>query len=148
MTKPKSHPIPDTSKTPKAGDARITAPVLAKPIAAAQGKPVRAKSEKPTSLSRVPVAARPAKKLTPAKRSKPLRAGAASELGAAIMSARAAAGLSQIALAERLKTSQANIVRLEKGRSLPSSRTLQKIAKATGHDLVISFVRKSSAKQS
>jgi transcriptional regulator with XRE-family HTH domain len=60
---------------------------------------------------------------------------------------RQAAGLSQIALAERLKTAQANIVRLEKGRSLPSSRTLQKIARATGHDLVISFVPKASGKR-
>jgi transcriptional regulator with XRE-family HTH domain len=43
--------------------------------------------------------------------------------------------------AERLKTAQANVVRLEKGRSLPSTRTLQRIANATGNKLVISFIR-------
>jgi uncharacterized protein len=148
----------DTSKTPKAGDARITAPVLAEAdlakiakqiaaIEAAQGKPP-AKADKAPRLSLVPLPARPAKGAKPAKQTKPLRAGAPSELGAAIMSARLAAGLSQIALAERLRTSQSNIVRLEKGRSLPSSWTLQKIAKATGHDLVISFVSTTTGKKS
>jgi uncharacterized protein len=148
----------DTSKTPKAGDARITAPVLAEAdlakiakqiaaIEAAQGKPP-AKADKAPRLSLAPITARPAKAVKAVKRSKPLRAGAPSELGAAIMNARIAAGLSQIALAERLKTSQANIVRLEKGRSPPSSRTLQKIAKATGHELVISFVPKVAGKKS
>jgi ribosome-binding protein aMBF1 (putative translation factor) len=144
----------DTSKTPKAGDARITAPVLAeadlakiakqiRAIEASQGKPQqRSKAENAAQPSLAPLPPRAAKILKPPKRSKLVRASAPSELGAAIMNARAAAGLSQIGLADRLKTSPANVVRLEKGRSLPSSRTLQKIAKATGHDLVISFVRK------
>jgi ribosome-binding protein aMBF1 (putative translation factor) len=148
----------DTSKTPKAGDARITAPVLAEAdlakiakqiaaIEAAQSKPP-AKADKTPRLSLVPLPARPAKGAKVAKQTKSLRAGGASDLGAAIISARMAAGLSQIGLAERLKTSQSNIVRLEKGRSLPSSRTLQKIAKATGHELVISFVPKATGKKS
>jgi len=64
---------------------------------------------------------------------------APAQLGAAILAARTAAKLLQIVLASRLKTSQANIVRLEKGRSLPSTRTMQRIAKATGHELVIIF---------
>src|SRR5580704_9589635 len=102
----------DTSKTPKAGDARITAPVLAEAdlakiakqiaaIEAAQDKPARAKAEGPAHLTLVPTPARPAKMLirSTTKRSKSLRAGAPSELGAAIMSARTAAGLSQIVLA-------------------------------------------------
>jgi len=63
------------------------------------------------------------------------------QLGAAILAARTAAKLSQIELALRLKTSQANVVRLEKGRSIPTTRTLQRIAKATGHALIITFTR-------
>jgi len=66
---------------------------------------------------------------------------APSQLGAAIVAARRAAGLSQTELAAKLKTAQANVVRLEKGRTLPSTRTLERIAKATGHKLVISFSR-------
>jgi ribosome-binding protein aMBF1 (putative translation factor) len=72
---------------------------------------------------------------------------AASELGAAILAARTTAGLSQIALAERLETSQANIVQLEKGRFAPRVNTLEKIARATGHELVISFVPKATGKK-
>jgi ribosome-binding protein aMBF1 (putative translation factor) len=79
----------------------------------------------------------------PGKRGKSVRAVAPPELGTAIMEARKAAGLSQIALAERLGTSQSNIARLEKGGGLPSCSTLQKIAAATGHDLVITFIRRS-----
>ena len=85
----------------------------------------------------------PATKTKTAKATKAAKAvtAAPSQLGAAILAARTAAGLSQIELAARLKTSQANVVRLEKGRSLPSTRTLQRIAKATGHKLVITFMR-------
>jgi transcriptional regulator with XRE-family HTH domain len=72
-----------------------------------------------------------------------VRAAVPAELGAAILSARQAAGLSQIALAERLGTSQSNIARLEKSAGLPSCSTLQKIAAATGHHLVIRFIRKA-----
>lgn len=66
---------------------------------------------------------------------------AGSELGAAIMAARTAAGLSQVELAARIETDQANIVRLEKGRTEPKTRTLQRIAEATGHKLVITFTK-------
>ena len=58
------------------------------------------------------------------------------------MSVRGEAGLSQIGLADRLKTARAEVVGLEKGRGLLSYRALQK-TKATGCDLVISIVRKS-----
>jgi ribosome-binding protein aMBF1 (putative translation factor) len=61
-------------------------------------------------------------------------------LGDAIRQARTVAGLSQIGLAAKLETSQANVVRLEKGRSQPKTGTLQKIANATGHRLAIAFV--------
>ena len=60
-------------------------------------------------------------------------------LVAAILKARATAGLTQAQLAKRMKTSQAVVARLESGRTLPSTRTLKRFAKATGHRLKISF---------
>ena len=53
--------------------------------------------------------------------------------------ARTRAGLSQAELARRMKTTQSTIARLESGRGLPSTRTLGRFAKATGHRLKISF---------
>ena len=52
---------------------------------------------------------------------------------------RLAAGLTQEELAARMKTKQAVIARLESGRAKPSTRTLERIAQATGHRLKISF---------
>lgn len=60
-------------------------------------------------------------------------------LVATIMRARAAAGLTQEELAARMKTTQGAIARLESGTSMPSTRTLKKIAAATGHTLKISL---------
>ena len=60
-------------------------------------------------------------------------------LVAAILRARATAGLTQAQLAKRMKTSQAVVARLESGRTLPSTRTLKRFAEATGHRLKISF---------
>jgi ribosome-binding protein aMBF1 (putative translation factor) len=60
---------------------------------------------------------------------------------AVILAARTAAGLAQTELAARLKTAQANIARLEKAGSVRSTTTLQRIAKATGHKLIITFTR-------
>ena len=57
----------------------------------------------------------------------------------AVAKARARAGLSQAELAKRMKTTQSTIARLESGRGLPSTRTLARFAKATGHRLKISF---------
>jgi ribosome-binding protein aMBF1 (putative translation factor) len=137
----------DTSKTPKAGDTRITAPVLASADLAKITKQIQAiqatqgtTAKRPTKGSTpqpplVPVRTKPA---TPPKA---VTAAALSQLGAAILAARTAAGLSQTALAVKLKTAQANVVRLEKGRSMPSTTTLQRIAKATGHKLAITFIR-------
>ena len=137
----------DTSKTPKAGETRIAAPGLAsadienitrqiQAIQATQqdGKHKSGRAAPGLAKPLVPVqpkAASPRKEVTAAR---PL------QLGAAILAARTAAGLSQNELASRTKTAQPNIGRLEKGGSLPSVRTLQRIAKATGHKLVISFV--------
>jgi len=58
---------------------------------------------------------------------------------AAIAKARRRAGLSQAELARRMKTTQSTVARLESGRSQPSTRTLARFAKATGHRLRISF---------
>ena len=57
----------------------------------------------------------------------------------AVAKARIRAGLSQAELARRMKTTQSTIARLESGRGRPSTRTLDRFAKATGHRLRISF---------
>jgi len=60
-------------------------------------------------------------------------------LAAAVAKARKRAGLSQAEIARRMKTTQSTIARLESGRGKPSTRTLDRFAKATGHRLKISF---------
>jgi ribosome-binding protein aMBF1 (putative translation factor) len=60
-------------------------------------------------------------------------------LAAALIEARARAGLTQEQVAQRMKTTQAVIARLEGGGSRPSTRTLEKFARATGTRLRISF---------
>ena len=60
-------------------------------------------------------------------------------LSAALIAARSRAGLTQSELAERMKTSQSAIARMESGRVIPSGRTLQRLARATGTRLTISF---------
>lgn len=60
-------------------------------------------------------------------------------LAAAMIEARAHAGLTQEQLAQRMKTTQAVIARLESGRVKPSTRTLERLAAATGMRLRISF---------
>jgi ribosome-binding protein aMBF1 (putative translation factor) len=57
----------------------------------------------------------------------------------AMMEARARAGLTQAQVARRMKTTQTAVARLEGGRVKPSTRTLERYAKATGHRLVIGF---------
>ena len=60
-------------------------------------------------------------------------------LAAEVATARGRAGLSQAELARRMKTTQSTIARLESGRGKPSTRTLDRFAKATGHRVKISF---------
>jgi ribosome-binding protein aMBF1 (putative translation factor) len=60
-------------------------------------------------------------------------------LAAALIEARARAGLTQQQLADRMHTTQAVIARLESGRVKPSTRTLERLAVATGMRLRISF---------
>lgn len=57
----------------------------------------------------------------------------------AVAKARLRSGLTQAQLAKRMKTTQSTVARLESGRGKPSTRTLQRFAKATGHRLKISF---------
>jgi len=54
-----------------------------------------------------------------------------------LIAARTRAGLSQAEVAERMGTSQSTVARLESGRSLPSLRTLQRYANATGSRTVV-----------
>ena len=61
------------------------------------------------------------------------------ELASALIGARAHADLTQTQIAERMKTTQSAVARLEGGRSNPSAKTLLKYAKATGTRLRISF---------
>ena len=58
-------------------------------------------------------------------------------LANALIGARAQANLTQEELAERMGTSQSAIARLESGRTMPSTRTLRKLAEATGTKLRI-----------
>ena len=60
-------------------------------------------------------------------------------LAHALVKARLTAGLTQTDLAMKMHTSQSVIARLEGGSSLPSTRTLKRIAEATGTRLQISF---------
>jgi transcriptional regulator with XRE-family HTH domain len=60
-------------------------------------------------------------------------------LTTALIEARSNAGLTQQQVAKRMKTTQAVIARLEGGGSKPSTRTLEKFAKATGSRLRICF---------
>jgi ribosome-binding protein aMBF1 (putative translation factor) len=62
-----------------------------------------------------------------------------SALAAAIAVARSRAGLTQAEVAERMRTSQSNIARMEAGRTTPSTRTLERFAEAIGARLKISF---------
>lgn len=59
-------------------------------------------------------------------------------LAAALIEARARAGLTQEQVAQRMKTTQAVVARLE-AESMPSTRTLEKFAKATRTRLKIIF---------
>lgn len=64
-------------------------------------------------------------------------------LASAVIGARAKANLTQAELANRMNTTQSAIARLEGGKSRPSTSTLEKLAKATGTRLQISFVENS-----
>ena len=68
-------------------------------------------------------------------------------LASAMIAARSRAGLTQDQLAQRMKTTQSTIARLESGKALPSGKTLQRFADATGSRLKIVFeIAKQSSK--
>ena len=60
-------------------------------------------------------------------------------LAQALIEARTRADLTQAELASRMQTTQSTVARLESGRVHPSTRTLERIARATGTHLRISF---------
>ncbi|MER8371631.1 helix-turn-helix transcriptional regulator [Mesorhizobium sp. M1338] len=60
-------------------------------------------------------------------------------IAAALIKARGEADMTQEEVAAAMGTTQAVIARLESGRNMPSTRTLQRFAKATGSKLRISF---------
>jgi transcriptional regulator with XRE-family HTH domain len=60
-------------------------------------------------------------------------------LSAALFDLRNRAGLTQGELARKMGTTQPVVARLESGRSRPSMRTLERLAKATESRLLISF---------
>lgn len=66
-------------------------------------------------------------------------------LALAIAQARTQAGLTQEEVARRMETTQSTIARLEAGRSIPSTRTLERFARATGTRLKISFEPEQTA---
>jgi len=61
------------------------------------------------------------------------------ELAKALIRARGEASMTQAEVAEAMGTTQAVVARLESGRAMPSTRTLQRFAKATNSRLRISF---------
>ena len=67
------------------------------------------------------------------------RRGPEFELAHALVEARAQAGMTQAEPATRMKTTQSAVARLESGRVPPSTRTLEKVARATGTRLRIQF---------
>lgn len=60
-------------------------------------------------------------------------------LAAALIRARSEADMTQAQVAEAMGTTQAVVARLESGRAKPSTRTLQRFAKATKSRLRITF---------
>ena len=62
-------------------------------------------------------------------------------IAGALIKARSDADMTQEEVARAMGTTQAVVARLESGRSMPSTRTLERYARATGMRLKISFVR-------
>jgi hypothetical protein len=131
----------NTSKTPRAGDAPITAPVLQNRYRQAQNQ-IRKIEGRPEGRT-IPQPVEPQRTKGPivvrvraaAPRQTRLKTPPRDPVAAAIVRARANAKLTQGELAGRLNTHQGNIARLERGRTQATVRTLKRIASATGHPL-------------
>ena len=61
------------------------------------------------------------------------------QLAKTLIEARKQAGLSQDQLARRMKTSQSYVARIESGQVRPSTSALERLARATGTRLKITF---------
>ena len=72
-------------------------------------------------------------------------AGGEFALASSLIKARGDAGMTQEQVAQAMGTTQAVVARLESGRALPSTRTLERFAKATRSRLRISFERERKA---
>ncbi len=57
-----------------------------------------------------------------------------------LIAARVKAGLSQAEVAERMGTTQSAVARIESGKQMPSTRTLERFARATGTLVKMSLV--------
>ena len=68
-------------------------------------------------------------------------------LASAMIKARADADMTQEQVAKAMGTTQAVIARLESGKVLPSTRTLERFAKATKTRLRITFARETLTRQ-
>lgn len=66
-------------------------------------------------------------------------------LAGELIAARVRAGLTQEQLAQRMGTTQSVIARLESGKRMPGVRTLERLAEATGTQLVVRFESKDNA---
>jgi len=69
------------------------------------------------------------------------------QLASQLIAARSRAGLTQEELATRMETTRTVISRLESGRMKPSTRTLERYARATGHKVRITFVPDRARRQ-
>jgi ribosome-binding protein aMBF1 (putative translation factor) len=69
-------------------------------------------------------------------------------LASAMIKARSDADMTQEQVAQAMGTTQAVVARLESGKVRPSTRTLERFAKATHTRLCISFARKTASQQS
>jgi transcriptional regulator with XRE-family HTH domain len=69
------------------------------------------------------------------------------ELMNALIDARISAGLTQAQLAKKMQTTQSAVARMESGKALPSTRTLTRLAAATGSKLRIKFERTERREQ-
>ena len=68
-------------------------------------------------------------------------------LARAVIEARIAANLTQAQLARKMSTTQSAVARLESGKSLPSTKTLERLAEATGTRLRITFESRTKGRK-
>lgn len=76
---------------------------------------------------------------TPERRAGYERTRRAHELGAKVRELRESQGLTQLELAQRMKSTQSVVARLELGGAQPRFEMLERVARALGQDLVIEF---------